>query len=484
MAFTPTYTGAEAPNAGKRVLILGGTGRVGSSTAAALLRTERGLEVVLSGRSEASYAKLVDMRPELAGARFLRCDIDNDADLAAALQGFDLVLHTAGPFQRKERCAVLEAAIAARVAYMDICDDADYSQRARRYHQQALDAGVPAITTAGIYPGVSNVMAAHMVSIARREYEDDWSWRGSKAAAVPARASSAGAAGGALGEAEAGSGLPEARGGGGGGAATAVLEAPQDAGRSTVGAGPPAAVGPVAGEPVEPKRVLYSYYTAGSGGVGPTILETSLLLAGEDVTAFVDNQKVMAPPVSGPRVVDFGRPLGRVTAWLYNLPEVASTHENLRVPSVSARFATAPVFWNWAMVAVARLAPKGFLEDRDKSKWLAGLAGLWVRPVDKLVGEAVGMRVDVELADGTTAAGVYYHRLLSQSVGVCTAAFVRAMLAGGTQPGVWFPEQREAVPDRRGLLQMATDGAQRFELNRPPWAIESQPTQLGFGMYW
>ena len=36
---------------------------------------------------------------------------------------------------------------------------------------------------------------------------------------------------------------------------------------------------------------------------------------------------------------------------------------------------------------------------------------------------------------------------------ICTAAFVRAMLAGGTQPGVWFPEQREAVPDRRALLQ-------------------------------
>jgi len=61
------------------------------------------------------------------------------------------------PFQRKERCAVLEAALAARVAYMDVCDDADYSQRARGYHQQAVDSGVPAITTAGIYPGISNV---------------------------------------------------------------------------------------------------------------------------------------------------------------------------------------------------------------------------------------------------------------------------------------------------------------------------------------
>lgn len=54
---------------------------------------------------------------------------------------------------------MLEAALAARVAYMDVCDDADYSQRARGYHERAVAAGVPAITTAGIYPGVSNVRA-------------------------------------------------------------------------------------------------------------------------------------------------------------------------------------------------------------------------------------------------------------------------------------------------------------------------------------
>ena len=40
-----------------------------------------------------------------------------------------------------------------------------------------------------------------------------------------------------------------------------------------------------------------------------------------------------------------------------NLPEVASAHEVLGVPSVSARFGTAPVFWNWAMGAVATFSP-------------------------------------------------------------------------------------------------------------------------------
>ena len=111
-----------------------------------------------------------------------------------------------------------------------------------------------------------------MVSIARREYESDWSWRDgsvvadpnpSRAAAAPARAS-AGATGVAR-EAQDGSGLGSevAERSGGGGAATAVLEAPAQAAPSSNGA-TAAATGPAMGDPVEPKRVLYSYYTVRS----------------------------------------------------------------------------------------------------------------------------------------------------------------------------------------------------------------------------
>ena len=52
-----------------------------------------------------------------------------------------------------------------------------------------------------------------------------------------------------------------------------------------------------------------------------------------------------------------------------------------------------------------------------RSKWLAKLSDPWVRLVDPLIGEAVGMRVDVDLEDGTTAAGVYVHKKLSDCVG-------------------------------------------------------------------
>ena len=56
--------------------------------------------------------------------------------------------------------------------------------------------------------------------------------------------------------------------------------------------------------------------------------------------------------------------------------------------------------------------------------------------------------------------------------------------AGGTQPGVWFPEERGALRDRRALLQMSSEGTRRFLLNKPPWALETEPVQLGLGFYW
>ncbi|KAK9917892.1 hypothetical protein WJX75_009328 [Coccomyxa subellipsoidea] len=467
---TATEAETKSRSDTKRVIILGGTGRVGASTAAALLRSNPNLDIALASRSRRTYEGAVKKRPELANTRFVAVDIDDAASLEAVLRGADLVVHTAGPFQRKTTCDVLEAAIATRTPYMDVCDDADYSQRARGYHERAQAAGVPAITTAGIYPGVSNVMAAHMISIARREYTANWSY--ASASAQNSRLSSAAGSSSSSDAAQELQAVPLRSG-------VATLEPNEGKPGATTSYTESNSV-----EPVEPRRVLYSYYTAGSGGVGPTILETSLLLAGEPVVVYANGEKLTVPPLSSPRYIDFGPPIRGVTAYLYNLPEVASTHECMRVPTVSARFATAPIFWNWAMVAVARLAPKGFLEDRNKSKWLASLADPWVRLVDPFIGEAVGMRVDVDLEDGTTAAGIFVHKLLSDSVGISTAAFAKAILRGETQPGVWFPEERGAVSDRRKLLQDAAEGTVRFELNRPPWALESNPTRLGMGMYW
>jgi len=323
---------------------------------------------------------------------------------------------------------VIEGCIEAGTAYMDVCDDGEYSKLTKALHDQARAKGVPCITTGGIYPGVSNLLAAEM--------------------AASARSSSGGEGSSSEGDAAADKGAPMTKG--------------------------------------APSKLLFSYFTAGTGGAGPTILETSLLLAGEPVTLYLDGEPKTFKPVSMPRVVDFGPGVGRKKVYLYNLPEVASCHRNLGVPSVSARFGTAPDLWNLGMSLTARVLPGSVLGDPAKAKGLAAALSPLVRAVDPIAGEQVAMRVDLEFSDGKTAVALWVHDKLSESVGHCTAALALEMARGGTDAGVWFPEEEGAVkPDRRRpVLREAAKGCSRVLLNKAPWMIEQDPKWLGMGMYW
>ncbi|PON89122.1 Hopanoid-associated sugar epimerase [Trema orientale] len=388
-----------------RVLVLGGTGRVGGSTAIALSKLCPELRIIVGGRNREKGAAMVSTLG--VNSEFSEVDINNVTSLEAALNDVDLVVHAAGPFQQTDKCPVLEAAIKTKTAYVDVCDDTTYAQRAKTFNDRAIAANVPAITTGGIYPGVSNVMAAELVRAARSETK------------------------------------------------------------------------------VEPERLRFYYYTAGTGGAGPTILATSFLLLGEEVVAYNKGEKIKLKPYSGMLNIDFGRGIGKRDVYLLNLPEVRSAHEVLGIPTVSARFGTAPFFWNWGMEAMTNLLPAEYLRDRSKVQQLVQLFDPIVRAIDGIAGERVSIRVDLECSNGRNTVGIFSHRRLSVSVGTSTAAFALAVLEGSTQPGVWFPEEPEgiAVEAREVLLKRAAQGTFNFVMNKPAWMVETDPKELGLGIY-
>ncbi|KAL5567079.1 hypothetical protein UlMin_030243 [Ulmus minor] len=388
-----------------RILVLGGTGRVGGSTAIALSKLCPELRLVIGGRNREKGAAVVDT---IGGnSEFSEVDIDNPKSLEAALSGVDLVVHAAGPFQQTEKCPVLEVALKTKTAYVDVCDDTNHAFRAKSFNDKAVAANIPAIISGGIYPGVSNVMAAELVRAARSESKG------------------------------------------------------------------------------EPERLRFFYYTAGTGGAGPTILATSFLLLGEEVVAYNKGEKIKLKPYSGMLNIDFGRGIGKRDVYLLNLPEVRSAHEFLGIPTVSARFGTAPFFWNWGMEAMTSLLPPEFLRDRSKVQELVRMFDPVVRAVDGIAGERVSMRVDLECTNGRNTVGIFSHRRLSVSVGFSTAAFVLAVLEGSTQPGVWFPEEPEgiAIEAREVLLKRAAQGTINFVMNKPAWMVETNPKELGLGIY-
>lgn len=402
---------ASATPATKKVVFVGGTGRVGAASAAALVANDPSVaKVVLAGRSDAAAAEAMERHPSLRGvAEFAKLDLADASSVASAIAGADLVVHSAGPFQGGgDKCAVMDAAIAAGVPYLDVCDDADYARSAKSRHAAALAAGVPCITTAGVYPGVSNVMAADMI------------------------------------------------------AANRLAGGDKDA---------------------EVEYVLYSYFCAGSGGVGDTILATSYMLCGEDVESWENGQRVTSRPATQRKVVDFGKKCGKREVFMYNLPETRSAREVFGAETVKTRFGTSPGVWNLAMSVMSAVVPKEALLNRETAATLAKLTAPLVRLVDTVVGERTAMRVDVKLKNGKLAGGIFNHPKLKEAVGNGTAAFASAILRGETKPGVWYPEEPEAVADRAALLAAASQGCDNFVINQAAWMLESKPINLGFGLY-
>jgi len=106
---------------------------VGSATASAIRRAlgNRG-ELTLGGRTRERASEAKARHAELVDAAFVEVDVLDKQSVMRAIEGADLVVNTAGPFQRRESCAALEAAIELGVKYLDVCDDASYGARAKK----------------------------------------------------------------------------------------------------------------------------------------------------------------------------------------------------------------------------------------------------------------------------------------------------------------------------------------------------------------
>jgi saccharopine dehydrogenase-like NADP-dependent oxidoreductase/ATP-dependent Clp protease adapter protein ClpS len=369
------------------VVFVGGTGRVGMWTIRELVRMTKGdLDVVIAGRKSAAAEKLMKqmrgdtfvtggrewatMRTVLKGScRFEQVDLADAASLQAAMAAADLVVHTAGPFQRGEP-QVLRAAIATQTPYMDVCDDLGYSKKCKALNAEAVAAGTAAVTTCGIYPGLSNVMAAALV---RKSFAET-------------------------------------------------------------------------GE--TPHTLEFSYYTAGTGGVGGTILASTFLLISEDAEVIENGARVQRGALSLQKEVNFGAAIGKRRTMILNLPEAASAHEVLKVPNVSAFFGTAPDFWNLLLIALVKIVPASLLGDRDFAAKFAAVSLPVNRVVDAVVGSAAAIRVDVkDESNKIVRTALWTGRYLSQAVGVATAAMALALLEKPGLPGMLF--RRPCHPESR-----------------------------------
>lgn len=136
-----------------KVLILGGSGRIGGSVAEDIHRYTPA-QITITGRKFE-----IDHHHDFT---YLSLDLDDIHTLNQAIAESNLVIHCAGPFHFRDT-QVLEACIKFGVNYLDVSDHRSYTAKALKLNNLAQTAGITAIINTGIFPGISNSMVRQCV---------------------------------------------------------------------------------------------------------------------------------------------------------------------------------------------------------------------------------------------------------------------------------------------------------------------------------
>ncbi|CAB9505379.1 Saccharopine dehydrogenase [Seminavis robusta] len=330
---------------GKRILVVGGSGRVGGSVVTQLVK--RGASKVTVGgtnedRFEQSMSRWIQLFDDLEFVNtvsFESVQREDPASFEKVLQAssYDLVVHTAGPFQGKvtARNGVLEACVANNVAYVDVCDDYCTATAAKtKYQKQAQENGVPCLLSTGCWPGVSSLMAKQLV--------------------------------------------------------TKVLEENPKLSPSDL-------------------KVDFGFFTAGSGGAGATLLVATFLILAEKALMVVEGRRRPVQAMKEYKTVNFGDVIGDKEIAHLNLLETASVHDVLGVGSVKSLFGTAPGFWNTLLVDFFAGATNAMRCDvtTDKDPTISASLLYGHENLEPCVGECVAAFCCAILS-GTVKPGVWF----------------------------------------------------------------------------
>jgi short subunit dehydrogenase-like uncharacterized protein len=117
---------------------------------------DTGFNPVLCGRDQ---KKLEAVSSAHSGLEIRVASVDDPVSLRRALDGVDAVINAAGPFA-VTASAVVEAAISARVPYLDIAAEPDVVAATIEQHgESARSVGVAVAPAIGFYGGLGNLLA-------------------------------------------------------------------------------------------------------------------------------------------------------------------------------------------------------------------------------------------------------------------------------------------------------------------------------------
>jgi len=141
------------------ITLIGGAGLMGAGIVRDLLSERAIIPVERVRVCDASRPRMEKLVADLGDARIELVDLDvtDDGGLAAAMAGADLCVNavpTLAGFQMR----IFEAALAARIPYVDLGGLGTYTVKQIAEHERFRAAGVTAVVGVGADPGMSNVI--------------------------------------------------------------------------------------------------------------------------------------------------------------------------------------------------------------------------------------------------------------------------------------------------------------------------------------
>eukprot|EP00808_Paulinella_micropora_P003891 g76600.t1 len=208
---------------------------------------------------------------------------------------------------------------------------------------------------------------------------------------------------------------------------------------------------------LEPKCQKMNVTGISSGGISPGLSNLlvvdafTFLLLGQDCQVMEDGVIKAVPSCSEVKLVNFTE-VGPVRVTLLNLPEAQSLAKNLDVSECKAYFGTGPEMWNSVHLALAKNLPRKWLKSREWCENFAKISMFPNRIVDKFVGAAVGMKLEVgdQIID-------FFHPDCLESAGFSVALLAQGMWEQGPRPGVYFPEEFYDPKTRAAIFARARE---------------------------
>lgn len=145
----------------KRILVLGAYGLAGRAIVAQLLRTTPH-HVILAGRRVDKLAAIAETC-EAARVSVAVVDAVDKGALRRACAEADLVINAVGPYARFG-ADIARTVIETGRRYVDCANEQVHYRRLQDLDATARTKGVPLVTAAGVIPGASTLLAAHLLT--------------------------------------------------------------------------------------------------------------------------------------------------------------------------------------------------------------------------------------------------------------------------------------------------------------------------------